>query len=223
MVAVLFKALRAALPVMAVACMVSCAKDTEVEDPYANWKERNVAFIDSIAGVCDNPPEGEIWRKYFRYDINFDDNSIDGVVSPSYKPKTEDYVYMKFANVQDVLSVEEGKENPIMQNDTVVVAYQGFLINGYRFDGTYLGKFDREVNDLFREFAVVDMRKGNGGLIPGWVNALLYMKPKTEDAVEVFIPSQIAYGEQKKPGIPKNSALKFEMYVDEVLKYGTIK
>ena len=26
----------------------SCAKDTEVADPYANWKERNEHFIDSI-------------------------------------------------------------------------------------------------------------------------------------------------------------------------------
>lgn len=218
MAAVLFKALRAALPVMAVACMVSCAKDTEVEDPYANWKERNVAFIDSIAGVCANPPEGEVWKKYFRYDINFEDNSLDGMLGPSYNPKTEDYVYMKFANAQDVLSVEEGKENPIMQNDTVVTAYQGFLINGYRFDGTYFGKFDREVNDNFSRF---DVNKSS--VIMGWVVALLNMKPNTEDAVEVFIPSQMAYGEQEKPGIPKGSALKFEMYVDEVLKYGTIK
>ena len=32
----------------------SCAKDTEVADPYANWKERNEHFIDSIADVAEN-------------------------------------------------------------------------------------------------------------------------------------------------------------------------
>ena len=31
---------------------VSCAEDTAVEDPYANWQVRNEHYIDSIADVA---------------------------------------------------------------------------------------------------------------------------------------------------------------------------
>lgn len=30
---------------------MSCAEDTTVEDPYANWEDRNVRYLDSIADV----------------------------------------------------------------------------------------------------------------------------------------------------------------------------
>ena len=61
----------------------SCAKDTEVEDPYANWKERNEDFIDSIAYVADNPPSEEIWRKNENYKITFE-NAINNPI-PYYQ------------------------------------------------------------------------------------------------------------------------------------------
>ena len=31
---------------------MSCAEDTTVEDPYANWGDRNVRYLDSIADVA---------------------------------------------------------------------------------------------------------------------------------------------------------------------------
>lgn len=31
---------------------MSCAEDTTVEDPYANWDDRNVRYLDSIADVA---------------------------------------------------------------------------------------------------------------------------------------------------------------------------
>ena len=31
---------------------MSCAEDTTVEDPYTNWGDRNVRYLDSIADVA---------------------------------------------------------------------------------------------------------------------------------------------------------------------------
>lgn len=209
----LFKTFRVVVSVVVlVAGMTSCAKDTDVADPYANWEERNVAFIDSIADVVANPPKGEIWEKYFDYTISFDKKPGD-LLDP-YEKKNEDYVYVKYKTDKDKLTEDDMLENgeyPIMYNDTVMAAYQGFLINGVRFDGSYYGDFDREVTDNFSKFSV-------NGVIPGWTTVLLNMKPRTQYHMEVYIPYRQAYYNQTKESIPKGSALVFEMYVDEVIK-----
>ena len=152
----------------------SCAKDTEVEDPYANWKERN-----------DNP-------------------------IPYYQYKVSDYVYVKYANAEDVY---EGTEPLINFTDTVSVAYQGFLINDTRFDGNYYGTFNKEVNDNFTEFDVSD-----NGYIVGWTTAMIHLKPETSDKVTVYIPYQMGYGESGSGSTIKGySTLIFELYIDEVI------
>lgn len=214
-----FRAFRLSVSAIALlAGMVSCAKDTEVVDPYADWEGKNVEFIDSIFNVASNPPEGEIWRMYFDYAISFD-NEFGEVLDP-YEKKQKDFVYVKYKNADDVLNEEGLKEYPIVYGDTVVVAYQGFLINGERFDGTYYGTFDKDVTDNFAKFAVIDKRNNpKGGLIGGWVNALIHMKPKTSNEMEVYIPAELAYGTTGSgSSIPGNSVLKFEMYVDDVIK-----
>ena len=45
---------------------MSCAEDTTVEDPYANWEDRNVRYLDSIADVARANVDGkwEIYRNY---------------------------------------------------------------------------------------------------------------------------------------------------------------
>lgn len=205
-----FRAFRMAVSaIVLVAGMVSCAKDTEVADPYANWEERNIEFIDSIAKVAANPPEGEIWERYLDYRISVDKEPGD-LMEP-YTPKVEDYVYVKFKSQADVY--RDFENNPlIMACDTVNSAYQGFLINGTRFDGNYYGTFDKEVNDNFTKFGVDQV-------IKGWTTALLHMKPETDDIVEVYIPSGLGYGTGGSgSSIPGNSALKFEMYIDKVIK-----
>ncbi len=186
----------------------SCAKDTEVEDPYANWKERNEYFIDSIADVADNPPSGEIWRKYENYKIKFE-NEINNPI-PSYQYKVSDYVYVKYANAEDVY---EGTEPLINFTDTVSVAFQGFLINDTRFDGNYYGTFNKEVNDNFTEFDVSD-----NGYIVGWTTAMIHLKTETSDKVTVYIPYQMGYGESGSGSTIKGySTLIYELYIDEVI------
>lgn len=189
----------------------SCAKDTEVADPYANWKERNEHFIDSIADVADNPPSGEIWRKYENYKIKFQ-NEINNPMKP-YDYQVHDYVYVKYAKEEDIF---DGSEPLINFGDTVSMAYQGFIINGTRFDGNYYGTFDKEVTDNFTNFGIAE--NNDIGYVVGRTTALMHMKPDMSDKATVYIPYQMGYGEQNRSDVIRPySTLIFEMYIDEVI------
>ena len=71
----------------------SCAEDTEVEDPFANWKERNEQYLDSIVRVARNHPAGENWEIYKNYKI---DSNVPGggLLSPD-RLYEYDSVYVK--------------------------------------------------------------------------------------------------------------------------------
>jgi FKBP-type peptidyl-prolyl cis-trans isomerase len=82
------------------------------------------------------------------------------------------------------------------RDDMVTVKYAGTLIDGSEFDST--AKHGGNPS-TFR----VD------GVIPGWTQALQLMQPGAK--WELFIPSELAYGESGRPGIPPNSVLIFEV------------
>lgn len=185
----------------------SCAKDTEIVDPYANWKERNEQFIDSIADVVSNPPSGEIWRKYENYKIKFE-NEINNPLKP-YEYKNYDYVYVKYAKEEDIYT---GDEPLINFTDTVSLTFQGFIIDGTRFDGNYYGTFDKEVTDNFTKY---DISKN---YVVGWTTALMHMKPDMSDKATVYVPYQMGYEDENRSDVIKAySTLIFEMYIDEII------
>ncbi|MDY3267560.1 MAG: FKBP-type peptidyl-prolyl cis-trans isomerase [Phocaeicola sp.] len=177
----------------------SCAEDTEVADPYANWQERNEHYIDSIARVARNAPEGEKWEIYKNYKLDL--SSSEGDLIDRNEFYEYDSVYVKV--------IKEGDGIIPLYTDTVSIAYQGFLINGSRFDGNYYGTFDPEVNDNY-------IKSVASGFKTGFTTALLYMKQGT--FAEVYIPYQMAYGAEGSGSvIPGYSALKFEIYLNEVI------
>ena len=176
----------------------SCAEDTPTEDPHANWPERNEQYLDSIVSVARNHPAGENWEIYKNYKID-SSNPNPGMASPDILNKY-DSVYVKV--------LMKGDGTIPMSTDTVEVAYQGFLINGERFDGTYFGKFNPEVNDNFKRWEA-------SGLIVGWTTALLHMNAGS--FVEVYVPYKIAYREEGKGPIPGFSTLKFELFLNDVI------
>ena len=79
--------------------------------------------------------------------------------------------------------------------DTVKVNYRGTLLDGTEFDSSY--KRGQPAS-----FPV-------GGVIRGWTEALKIMPVGSK--WKLFIPSDLAYGEQGRPGIPPNSVLIFEV------------
>ncbi len=80
-------------------------------------------------------------------------------------------------------------------SDTVTVNYRGTLIDGTEFDSSY--KRGQPAT-----FPV-------GGVIRGWTEAL--QKMPVGSKWKLFIPSELAYGEQGQRGIPPNSVLIFEV------------
>ncbi len=177
----------------------SCSEETHEVDPFADWAGSNELYLDSIVRVARNCPAGEKWKIYrnFKKDPVLPEGSI---VSPIASNRY-DSVYVKI--------LEEGNGIVPLSSDTVSVAYQGFLVNGERFDGTYTGEFDRDIVSNFVKFGVGDR------LITGWTTAMIHMKEKT--FAEIYIPYQLAYGEGGKSSIPGYSVLKFELYIDEVI------
>jgi FKBP-type peptidyl-prolyl cis-trans isomerase FklB len=80
-------------------------------------------------------------------------------------------------------------------SDTVLCNYRGTLINGQEFDSSY----KRGQPSKF----------GVTGVIKGWTEALQLMPVGSK--WQLFIPSDLAYGDNGQPGIPANSVLIFEI------------
>lgn len=177
--------------------VTSCDETSGTLDPYADWEERNQAYIDSIAAVAQaNPGEWKIIHSYKFSPVDF--GSLGGTVL-----NVNDYVYCK------ILKSGAG-ETPLF-TDTVAVNYKGELIplsNGETvvFDKSYQGELDENIAKP-AEFQV-------GGLIAGWTTALQEMKEG--DRWLLYIPNELGYGSAGQSSIPAYSTLIFDLHLVRV-------
>lgn len=100
--------------------------------------------------------------------------------------------------------LQPGKGATPTDKDTVVCHYKGTLIDGTEFDSSYK-------RGEPAEFPV-------NGVIAGWTESLKTMKEGEKR--QLFIPSELAYGPQGRPGIPPNSVLLFDIELLSVKKAG---
>jgi FKBP-type peptidyl-prolyl cis-trans isomerase FklB len=91
--------------------------------------------------------------------------------------------------------LNEGSGESPKPEDSVTVNYRGTLIDGTEFDSSY----KRGQPAKFRV----------GGVIPGWTEALTKMKPGAK--WQLFIPSNLAYGERGNQNIAPNATLLFDV------------
>ena len=84
--------------------------------------------------------------------------------------------------------------------DTVKVHYRGTLVNGTEFDSSY------KRNEP-AQFAL-------NGVIPCWTEGV--QKMKVGGKSQLVCPSNIAYGDQGRPGIPGGAALIFQIELLEI-------
>lgn len=99
----------------------------------------------------------------------------------------------------EVLTAGEGSKPS--REDTVRTHYHGTLIDGTVFDSSY----DRGQP---AEFPV-------GGVIAGWTEALQLMNAGSK--WRLYVPSELAYGEQGVGSIPPHSVLVFDVELLDVL------
>ncbi len=189
----------------------SCAEDTTVEDPYANWEVRNDRYLDSIADVArTHPGEWEIYRNYKIANGSttpgLGGNSVS--TNPSETPPSaNDSVYMKI--------LEPGTGITPLFTDSVSVYYRGKLINGTVFDQNYTGDLNPEVHVPTHFALQASQTSGGDGLIVGWITALQHMKEGQR--VELYIPADLAYGSTDRSSIPANSMLILDLKLEKVI------
>ena len=167
----------------------SCDETDGAASLYTNWKERNKLFIDSIANVARQNP-GQ-WKVIHTYKSVPPLNDLN--------PDVNDYIYCK------ILKEGTGTLSPLY-TDSVSTHYRGKLIPLYDgqefiFDQSFRGELDEDV--------AVPVTFAVGGVIEGWTTALQQMK--VGDRWEVYIPSDLAYGNYANNDIPAFSALIFDM------------
>jgi FKBP-type peptidyl-prolyl cis-trans isomerase len=92
--------------------------------------------------------------------------------------------------------VTEGSGDSPKATDNVSVKYRGTLLDGTEFDST------AKRGDQPASFNVT-------GVVKGWTEALQLMKPGAK--WQLFIPSDLAYGDGGRPGIPPGSTLLFDI------------
>jgi FKBP-type peptidyl-prolyl cis-trans isomerase FklB len=94
-----------------------------------------------------------------------------------------------------VIAPGDPKAAAVLPTDRVTVQYRGTLLDGSEFDSTYArgAPMDFTVN----------------GVIPGWQEALVLMKPGAK--WQIYVPPALAYGANPQRGIPGGSLLKFEV------------
>lgn len=182
------------LCIATIGSLFASCEETAVVDEYANWQERNIAFIDSVAKVAEENADGK-WLKILSFNLNETDKEGNTV-----EWDNEDYIYCH------VESEGTGTSHPLF-TDTVSVNYRGRLIpttsypKGYVFDQSYKGDLNPAINNPAR-FNV-------GGVIVGWSTALQHMV--TGDIWRVYIPAPLAYGAKAQSSIPAHSALVFDI------------
>ncbi|MEM6802857.1 MAG: FKBP-type peptidyl-prolyl cis-trans isomerase N-terminal domain-containing protein [Bacteroidota bacterium] len=93
--------------------------------------------------------------------------------------------------------ISEGDGNPPQIDNLVQVDYEGRLLNGEVF--TPKGVRELQLSEM----------------IPGLQEALTLMKPG--DHWELFVPSDLAYGEDARFEVPPNSLLIFDLKVLQIL------
>lgn len=187
---------------LATTCLIcSCSEQDEV-DEYANWKERNEHFIDSIANVAATNADGS-WEIIKAYTI--------GDSTELYLGHNEYFIYVK------KLETGAGITSPLY-SDSIRVHYYGCLMptaqhpQGYNFGKSYSGSTLNEATDVPTIFCV------NQNIV-GFSTAL--MKMHEGDRWLVYVPYYLGYGtsEYTSAYIPAYSTLIFDMKLARIYRY----
>lgn len=190
----------------------SC-EEVEEEGKYADWQERNQAYLDSIKTVAgDNyvAMDVEALNKVEVGEMFYVKNEFISTL------QTPEYIYCK-----KLVKNPDG-ERP-MATEGASVYYYGTLITGTRFDGTFTGYSgaDQYIPNPPEKTPTdfdwtVDFDISSSSLTNGWRTFLQYMR--TGERWMVYIPWNSAYGTDGDGTIPGYSVLAFDVVMTEVVR-----
>jgi FKBP-type peptidyl-prolyl cis-trans isomerase FklB len=179
----------------------SCSEETEPESEFANWQEKNEAFINKLA----SDPSIKKILTYTK------ESTLPGL-------SNGDYIYV------DELESGSGTETALF-TDSIYYTYRGRLLpsktyaNGYVFEETFLGDFDWATAGMKK--ACVSWNKvttSSGTTTSLWTDGFCtaLQNMKKGDHWLVYIPYQLGYGESTSSSIPGYSTLIFEIAIADV-------
>ena len=132
-------------------------------------------------------------------------------VAQANKKKGEDFLAAN-AKKEGIIETASGLQYKIIKpgsevkpgpQDTVLVRYKGTLLDGTVFDEVAADQSP--------------IRLTLNGVIPGWSEGLQLVGEGGE--IELYIPSELAYGEQGNQAIGPNSTLVFNVQLDSIKPY----
>lgn len=180
-------------------CLFSACDETSEVNEYADWRNRNQRFVDSIAAVAEENADGN-WRIYKSYTLPPDNPNDLTVVKD-----VNNYVYCH---------IEEngtGTTSPIY-TDSIRASYRVWLINDVLIDQSFRGEFNSAIS--------VPSKFAMSSTIIGWATALQQMR--TGDSWTIYIPYELGYGEKQSGDVPGYSALKYWVNLAGVYPTGTV-
>lgn len=180
-------------------CLFSACDETSEVNEYADWRNRNQRFVDSIAAVAEENADGN-WRIYKSYTLPPDNPNDLTVVKD-----VNNYVYCH---------IEEngtGTTSPIY-TDSIRASYRVWLINDILIDQSFRGEFNPAIS--------VPSKFSMSSTIIGWTTALQQMR--TGDSWTIYIPFELGYGKKQSGDVPGYSALKYWVNLAGVYPTGTV-
>jgi len=180
-------------------CLFSACDETSEVNEYADWRNRNQRFVDSIAAVAEENADGN-WRIYKSYTLPPDNPNDLTVVKD-----VNNYVYCH---------IEEngtGTTSPIY-TDSIRASYRVWLINDMLIDQSFRGEFNPAIS--------VPSKFSMSSTIIGWTTALQQMR--TGDSWTIYIPYELGYGKRQSGDVPGYSALKYWVNLAGVYPTGTV-
>ncbi len=160
---------------------VNIEDEIEAETPEAETPEVETPEVEE-PDVVEPQTEGESDEPLASFDV------LGGA--------SEDDVQSTSSGLQYII-FSEGDGEMAQEGEVVSVHYTGWLEDGTEFDSS------RSRGTPF-QFAL-----GRGMVIPGWDEGLALIPVGTQ--ARLIIPSDLAYGEQGRPGIPPDSTLIFDV------------
>lgn len=187
--------------------LVSCS-ETKTESRFANWKERNEAFIDSIASVYQAEQKlDESARTLFRYEDqrNMGNYIYYKVRESGDQESDQPYITSQVSVFYRGMLIDEARIATLKEPYWITTLYKNLII----FDGNFTEADPRPNIDKPRTYEV-------SGLISGWIEILQHMHKG--DRWEVYIPHQSAYGSSPSGVVRPYSTLIFDLTLEDIFK-----